>query len=360
LERKKGAGSWELGTVLDFADSAGSYLQMSQTKIPHRASHMQTMTGSANTSVLSDLPWSNAKQRSVFPLSKVWTSRVLFLSCLLGVAGILGYTVHHVLTDSEAKLAEEHFESIADRALDAAHAILLRKREGAITLASIASYQFPDAATWPLVNINGFEAIAANVIRTSNGRSMGLCPLVTSDKLSEFEEFAYSQVIEPKFPNGTGVSSFGKGVFTLDPSVNTTDNRYHATDAAFTAPFLFNSLGGALLMGNVHSGPIFGPIIDDIIACANERHASEGVFSLECSVLSDMLIPYGETAAVKTGPAAVIMHPIYPANDNTAVSNMNKLPISGTSLVSAHLMMLPFVFCSWLGSLPRQFSGVKC
>jgi hypothetical protein len=224
-----------------------------------------------------------------------------------------------VLTESETKLAKEQFGSIADRALDAARAILLRKREGTITLASIASYQFPDAATWPLVAINGFEAIAANVIRTSNGRSMGLCPLVTSDKLSEFEAFAYSRVIEPKFPNGTGVSSFGKGVFTSDPSLNTTDNRYHDTDAAFTAPFLFHSLGGSILMGNFHYGTIFGPIIDDMIACANERAASA---SVECSILSDMLILYGKTAVVKTGPAAIIMQPIYPANDNTAVSKI--------------------------------------
>jgi hypothetical protein len=160
------------------------------------------------TSTTSNSATSNRKLH-VFRYSKVWTSRVLFLICLVGVAIILAFFVHLLLTESETSLATNQFASIADRALFSAQQIALRNRLGTITLASVASNAFPDAQTWPFVNISGYEEISTNLIRTSNGKAMGLCPLVLPDQLSKFEDFAYSEVIEPKFPPGTAVSSFG-------------------------------------------------------------------------------------------------------------------------------------------------------
>jgi hypothetical protein len=51
--------------------------------------------------------------------------------------------------------------------------ITLRKRLGTVSMASIASYQFPDAESWPLI-MNGYETISSNLIETSSGREMGL------------------------------------------------------------------------------------------------------------------------------------------------------------------------------------------
>jgi hypothetical protein len=177
---------------------------------------------------------------------------------------------------------------------------------------------------------------------------MGLCPLVTPDQLSKFEDFAYDEVIEPKFPNGTAVSSFGKGVYAIDPSLNTIDNRYHESDGTtlyydspnkIFAPFLFHSYGGAILMANVHSWPVFGQAIDEMIACANMRAMSENVDSIECGVLTDMLTLFGNNGVNPTGPSALIMQPIYPANDNTEVSYMLYGQASVKSrVVLVHLM----------------------
>jgi hypothetical protein len=269
--------------------------------------------------------------------SKVWTSRVIFVVGLGFVAALIGYASNRLLTESERNLAQEQFEAIADRALDKAFGITLRKKLGTTTLASVAANAFPDAQTWPKVNLNGFEEISGNIIETSSGRSMGLLPIVTPESLAEFEDYAYDVVFAGTYPNHTAVSSFGRGVFALDFSLNSTDKRYHDTDGAtnwnspnkIMTPYLAHSLGPSILMANLHSFELFGSLIDAVIACSDERARavsgdSSGQVSMpqECSVLSDVLILTGSTEDVKSGPGAIIMEPIYPTNNNTVLTGL--------------------------------------
>jgi hypothetical protein len=253
------------------------------------------------------------------------------------MAALIGYATNRLLTEPERKLAREQFEAIADRALDKAVGITLRKKLGTTTLASVAANAFPDAQTWPKVNLEGFEEISRNMIETSSGRSMGLLPIVTPNTLAEFEDFAYDVVFAGTYPNDTGVSSFGRGVFAVNPSLNSTDKRYHDTDGATTwnspnkimTPFLAHSFGPSILMFNLHFSEIFGRLIDAVIACSDERARavsddSNGQVSMpqECSVLSDVLILTGSTVDVKSGPGAIIMEPIYPTNNNTVLTGL--------------------------------------
>jgi hypothetical protein len=272
---------------------------------------------------------SNQVSAKRWPLSKVWASRFVFLLCLCGVAVILGYAANRLLTNSETNLAIAQFESIAGRALDAALENTFRKRFGAIEMASIASYGFPDAQTWPFVNINGYEAIASNVLKTSTGidSDLGLCPFVTPDQLSEFEDFAYDVVFKGKFPNGTAVSSFGPGVYGLDVNLNNTDYRFHETDGTTSwgspnkifAPFLFHSAGDApILMGNYRTIEARGLDIDEMIACSEKRAKSENASLIECSTLTDV-VSFGRSPFI---PASVLHQPIYPASSNLQLTGL--------------------------------------
>lgn len=265
-------------------------------------------------------------------VSKVCTSRVVFLVCLVGVAFVIGFVANRSLTNSEETLAKRQFASIAERALAAAQQTTLKNRLATITLASIASNAFPDAQVWPFVNITGYEEMATNAIQSANGQSMGLCPLVTPDQLSEFEDFAYDKVLGPKFPPGTGVSSFGPGVYGLDAGLDNTDHRFHETDGATSwgspntilTPFLFHSSGGTfILMGNYRTIEGRGRLIDDMIACAEERAASsENPESIECSILTDITILGGRNAeTVRSLPSSVLLQPIYPSQNSTVVSD---------------------------------------
>jgi hypothetical protein len=102
-------------------------------------------------------------------------------------------------------------------------------------LASVLSFAFPEAETWPFINLNGYETIAANLIQATVGATLSVCPFVTPEQLSEFEDFAYSVVFASKnYPSEIGESSFGRGVYGLDFSLNNTDFRFHETDGSTT------------------------------------------------------------------------------------------------------------------------------
>jgi hypothetical protein len=320
----------------------------------------QSTSSSCLTKVPSSFSSPGDNRKRLWGLSNVWAGRILFLLCLAAVAAALGFLANKFLTEAETDLAERQFESIADRALDAALGITLRERLGTVTMASIASSLFPDAASWPNVRVPWYETISSNLIETSSGRAMGLCPLVTPAQLESFEEHVYESVV----PVGAAISSFGKGVYGVDRSLNTTDNRYHETDGSTAwsspnrifAPLLQHSKGSKFpgLMQNIHHDPTRGKAIDDLIKCSASRTVDDGDENQmrECGVITDMVFirsqvldnlsklcagrtvdggdesPTRDCASVAgdrlfgpgdTEPTAFILQPIYPANDNIEV-----------------------------------------
>ena len=267
--------------------------------------------------------------------SKVCAGRIAFVLCLMATAVILGFLAHISITRSEEGLATAQYDalavqydSIADRALVAALGINLRKRLGTISLATILSYSLPNADAWPFVTLPGYENITSNLIKTSSGREMGLAPIVAPEQLSDFEDFAYDffeNKHRPPFPNGTGVSSFGKGIWGMNSSLNTSDNRYRMTNATPTYdspnrmffPILQHSKGSdPALMLNLRFEEMRGRTIDRIIECAQLRVKSAEF--LECGAMTPLL--YLATQDVSLGPGALFLEPIFPANNHSTVS----------------------------------------
>jgi hypothetical protein len=264
------------------------------------------------------------------PSRAVWAGRIVFLLFLVSVATALGVLTWYLLTGAENELTESQFETIADRALDEAEGIAKRKRLGTISMASVVAQMSPDADVWPFITIPGFETISNNLIATSSGRDMGLAPFVTPEQLADFEDFIYDfyeNKRDPPFPNGTATSSFGKGVWGLNPSLNTSDQRYHETDGTthyesphkLFAPVIHHPAGAhPILLFNAHFQKTRGEALDSIIDCSVMRAESDDPDSFICGVMTDMLILV--ESGSKPGPGALIFQPIYPANNKTVVS----------------------------------------
>lgn len=294
----------------------------------------------------------------------VYTSRLSFVLCLCTVAALMGYGAHRILTKSEERMAEEHFKGLAERALQEALQITLRKRRGAKTIASLASYTFPDARTWPNVSIFGFEGIAKSVMETAEAVTMGLCPLVRPEELSEFEDFAYNQAfaeVNGHYPNTTGLHDYGNGLTKGVRGYNTTfyretDGKTHYNSSYdIITPFIMHSAGPeGLLMFNLHSMQQFGGIIDKLLNCVAASSGSTDKIDPmmntsyldKCAILSDMIIMYTDDHGTQSGPSAYIMQPVYPAKNNSVV----------TGFVTSAIR--------WLDVLERLFStevsGVDC
>lgn len=259
----------------------------------------------------------------------VLCGRLLFIACLCAAAAAVGVISYHFLTESETDLAETQFESIADRALTEAYGSSRRKRLGALTMASVVSEMYPNAEDWPFVAIDGFERIVNNILKSSSGSDMAYIPLVTPEELPEWEDFAYYYYYNkrsPPHPNGTATSSFGRGVWGLDPNWSSVDNRYHAQDGStpwgspikiLTPIFQVNEGINPALMLNIRTDPVRGKPIDDLIECSRRPAEAGELEDFKCGVITGMAqLPKSPPSR---GPGAIIFQPIYPANNKTTL-----------------------------------------
>ena len=262
----------------------------------------------------------------------VWSGRIAFIFILALVAMTFGYLSYYLLTESENELIESQFESIANRAACSALDNTVRKRLGTVSLASVIAGANSDASQWPFVSLNNFENIASNLIDTSKGCRMAFAPLVQPEELQNFETHVYdyyetTRKPEP-FPNSTAVSSFGKGVWAIDPILETPDQRYHDTEgntvwgstSKVLAPMLQHSSGAfPKLMMNFHSNPMLGKLIDDMLECADKQAMNGGSLD-DCIAISSILPKLSSwTQGAESGPGAMMMSPVYPSNEPTKV-----------------------------------------
>jgi len=260
---------------------------------------------------------------------RVWTSRIIFLAALAVVAGVISYGGYRLLTDSEDRLAERQYLAIADRALDTAKELTLRKRLGAKSLATSVSYAFPDADAWPFVYMDGFDAVANSVIDTAAAGTMGFAPKVAPAQLPEFVDYVHRVAFDdaaghPIQPYQTWVTSFDGDL-----------QRYNETDGVPRGwnsttsdiwPFSMHSYTTDILLFNLHSLAMFGESIDEVQTCvaASRRRAANTNINAtvlpqqldlsECAILSDIVGGVNADGSPK-GPSSFIYQPIYPAND---------------------------------------------
>ena len=262
----------------------------------------------------------------------VLIGRFLLLGCLLAAAAGLGYAAYHYLKSAEDDLAATQFQSIADRALTEAVDVVRQRVKSALTMASVVAEMNPDAAEWPFVSVTGFETIVRNLLEASSGKDMGFIPIVRSDQVPAFEEFArqyYATSERPAYSNRTGVSSFGFGVWALNKFLDTIDQRYHdngqtttyGSDRRLVTPVFHTSGGGTLLLYNTHSDSVRGRANDDLMQCA-EKRAADSDPSRNCGVVTDFVTMNKHSVGK---PAALLYQPIYPANDPLNVSHCNHI-----------------------------------
>lgn len=295
----------------------------------------------------------------------VLIGRLLFWLILIAVAVVLGLVTNKILKESEVVLAEQQFSSIADRALIASYEIVVRKRLGAVSCASVIASAFPNARSWPFVALNGYETISTNIIEASSGREMALAPIVSPDQIEAFEQFAYNYYTRdriPEFPDDTGtkagVSQFGFGIWGKNQNMsNTTDQRYHVTDGStnfnssynIVTPIIQHNLGAhPVLLLNIHFEKTRGRLIDHMIDCASSRREiaesnpnSTQYLLKECVSITDII-----TLVDEPGPGAIILQPIYPHNNDTVLTGL-----IATSIVWKETLQNVF---------SEQTSGVFC
>lgn len=290
-----------------------------------------TSSGFSSSASASGDTRASSKDRSrILKTSRtVFYGRYLFVIFLVVVAALLGYLAYKLMSDAEDQISSERFESVSERALSTAQLVIQEKKKATDSLALMMASSNPDADAWPNVYMEGYEAIASSLRVITEG-SLSFSPIVIpgGEEQRSFEAFAYDLFHNVSgFDNTTGVSAFGKGVFSYGNGEygNETwpDGRfriqsgwtYHSSQREILLPFLQSDWGAhSSLMLNIHFEHNRAAAIDNTIRCAEERAKAKDDHMI-CGSITDLM--WSETAAdIDPGPAGLMMVPIYPRNDN--------------------------------------------
>lgn len=96
------------------------------------------------------------------------------------------------------------------------------KKKATDSLALMVGSANPDATAWPNVYLDNYEQVASSLGIVTKG-SLSFCPIVRpgGEEQTDFEEFAYDLFQNVSgYSNGTGTSSFGRGIFSFGTGPN--------------------------------------------------------------------------------------------------------------------------------------------
>jgi len=296
----------------------------------------------------------------------VFYSRWLFFLLLCMVASILGYLTYSSLTGNESYLAECVFVKVAEHALSTICENQKKKKLGMDSMGSVLGSSGPRLDQWPFVTQMDYETIAQNIIDTSNGCNIAYGPILTPNQVPEFESFAadfYQKTRQPEpFPNGTGVKVEDKvAVWAMDGE---TGMPYHDLSGStawessrhIIVPMYHHATGPSKkLMFNMHSSPLLGKTMEDMMTCAEEtavlirEHEEKYGVLLEegeevppppslqdCTMVTE--IAHNKTSSVQKepmGPGASMMQPVFPVNNKTEMTGVLVTSIVWTEIMKS-------------------------
>lgn len=235
---------------------------------------------------------------------RVSVGRIAFVAGLIAVAAALGYSSYHFLHQGEAELADAEYEAKIGRAISLLGTISTNKLLGCFAVSKIVANTNPDASDWPQVSVPGYHDIVSDISPTSIVGGMSVAPMLFSaEEMASFEDFAYGKFAE-LFPDETvAVSSFGKGIWGHDESLDVDlfpDRRFHRTNVSsswgspfnFSSPKFLHSRGNHnLLLMDSHAQAEQGHAVDGAYICSMERAMAEDPSQMDCQTVSDIIPP---------------------------------------------------------------------
>lgn len=246
----------------------------------------------------------------------------------MGVAAaVCGATAFLAVRRLEADLGEQTHQSVAASALKGAQAITRGRLEGAGVISLQHSFQFPNASDWPFAFMKGFVKIANKLSLVEDSMPSGVGVILQLEQILDFEKFAQEAYQTNGYPDRAGVSDFGFGMWAFDKSDTRRypDGRVHDINGTISslvdskynvaAPLLQNSnLSSTSLMFNLYSENVRRNALDLTLDCAAEANINAEAEIPMCSLFSEMI-----TLISKSGPAALLLIPVFPINDPTAI-----------------------------------------
>mmetsp|Transcript_33575 Transcript_33575/g.80336 ORF Transcript_33575/g.80336 Transcript_33575/m.80336 type:complete len:930 (-) Transcript_33575:470-3259(-) len=265
-------------------------------------------------------------------------SRITLVVFLLVLATLASLLLYRVLKWNETRFAKEQFVSMGDRASQSVLNLVSRKRLSMASFSAVISEQHPNPEMWPNVHVDGFGRIVDVIAKSGLHEQMGFAPILSYDGLREWEDHAYAYFLSRPdyFPNNTAVNPpFGRGVWRIGPNkTRVHDNDELTRDRGLLLPVFqccIDNPGDRIRLFNLYSEPKRRKAIDGVINCTRslrERYLfNESVnrfpdYSCGSQTEFTRIVRFEHR-----GPAAVMMQPIFPADDPWNIAGIVLSPI---------------------------------
>lgn len=258
--------------------------------------------------------------------------RIFLVVVLLVSAALLGAGSYFLMTTAETRLAKNRFDSIVQRAAANAHWVIMQKKQASDALANMYGTANPDASDWPFVHMEGYKEIASQLKLITKG-SLSFCPIVVGfgedSQQQQFQDYWYDLYEKWGYPNGTGESVFGKGIYGFG---------YDVINNKLWADYRYPVLTNYTAHGTPNPGNIMVPFVQSeygdhpalmldvqfelnrfmttktVMDCSEERKLSQNK-SIDCGSITDMIWQPTNAEDVVAGPTGILYSPIYPLND---------------------------------------------
>jgi len=298
-----------------------------------RKKGLQTSVTDTNTGSSSGASSSHAsKQPKTKTKRNIQVGRIVLVVVLLVSAALLGAGGYLLMDAAESRLAKNRFTSIVQRAEANANWVIMQKKQASDALASMYGTANPDASEWPFVYMEGYQEIATKLKLITKG-TLNFCPIVIGfgegSQQKAFEEYWYDLYDKWGYPNTTGVSAFGKGIygFGYDVINNQAWPDFHypvltnytqhglPNPNNIMVPFVQSDYGiHTALMLDVQFQLDRFVTTKTVMDCSEERKSLQDA-AMDCGSITDMIWQPTKADDVKAGPTGLYYSPIYPRND---------------------------------------------
>lgn len=325
------SGTSRTGSLMSvFSNNSNRNNGPRRTRVSSNSGNASKSTGSSSgKSTSSHIPVNIKRKRSIN------FGRIALVVVLIGIAVGFGYGSYVLMENAGNRVARERFESIAERAGANAKWVLAEKKQATDALALMYGSVNPNASEWPYVYMNDFDKIASSLKLITKG-SMSYCPIVTGygEELKAFEDYYYNLWDSWGYPNTTGVSAFGKGIFGYGwdavnnklwpdykyPVLSNESSHGFPNPDNITVPFVQSDIGNhPSLMLDVMFHEYRAQTVHDIMRCSEVRQTAKNE-SLDCGSITDMIWQATQASDVAAGPSGMLFSPIYPRNDPLSIT----------------------------------------
>jgi hypothetical protein len=257
---------------------------------------------------------------------------LLIIITLAGITsgGLSYYFIRSYQTESEIKrfheISRNHFGGVQNS--------FSARLQASFQVATLLSWTCPAESNWPNCMISSREFVSRTkyLSRMSETPLFFVSPIVIPTKRESFEEFALDYYkTDAGYPNGTGYSAFGPGIFDANDlsgnvkSPNHTDPSTSKHD--ILVPVLYSSvLSRSYFLTNTYTDSLLKSPIDNILDCLNVTSPHNE--PTPCSSITDF--PH----AAMTNFSAILT-PIFPADQPDAVVGFVGVLFSWEKLISS-------------------------